>query len=144
MHCTKEEFLKLATRWDKLGACKLIPVSEKDLSETVGIFCVPKDSKRDRLIINPWVINSRMYSISRSTKELAPGCLLGLLHLAPDTRFSGLVQTISLTFITPSLLVMPELSGMRSSMFSRVTNCLICSAFIPVFGVRMFWFASLH
>ena len=28
-----------------------------------------------------------MYSISRSTKELAPGCLLGLLHLAPDEVF---------------------------------------------------------
>lgn len=87
MHCSREEFLKLALRWDELGACCIIPKSSKDMSETAGIFCVPKDSKHDRLIINPRTINSRMYNIARSTKDLAPGCLLGLLHLEPDEYF---------------------------------------------------------
>ena len=91
MHCTKDEFLKLVSRWDDLNACSLLPVQHKDMDEAVGLFCVPKDSTYDRLIINPRTINSRMFSISRSTKELAPGCLLGLLHLAPDEsyRFSA-------------------------------------------------------
>ena len=75
MHCSREEFLKLVARWDALGACCLIPKSDKDFSEATGLFCVPKESSFDRLIINPRTINSRMYSIARSTKDLAPGCL---------------------------------------------------------------------
>lgn len=87
MHCSREEFLKLVARWDALNACCLIPKIDKDLSEATGLFCVPKDSSYDRLIINPRTINNRMYSIARSTKDLAPGCLLGLLHLEPSEMF---------------------------------------------------------
>ena len=87
MHCSKTEFLQLAARWDSLEACCLIPKASKDMEEATGIFCVPKDSKFDRLIINPRTINSRMFTISQSTKELAPGCLLGLLHLEPHEMF---------------------------------------------------------
>lgn len=91
MHCSKDEFLRLVERWDTLGACSLMKASDKDFDEAVGIFCVPKDSKHDRLIINPKTINSRMMSISESTKELAPGSMLGLLHLEPGMmyRFSA-------------------------------------------------------
>ncbi len=91
MHCTKEEFLKLAERWDELGACTLLPLEDKNFSEAVGIFCVPKDASHDRLIVNPKTINSRMFSLSNSTKDLAPGCMLGLLHLEPGEawRFSA-------------------------------------------------------
>ena len=52
---------------------------------------MPKDPDFDRLIINPKVINSRMHSISDFTRSLAPGAMLGLLHLNPDDiyRFSA-------------------------------------------------------
>lgn len=91
MHITRDEMLKLIHRWDSLGACAICPLSEKDHSEAVGIFCVDKDQDFDRLIINPKTINSRMHSLSYSTKELAPGSMLGLLHLKPDDmyRFSA-------------------------------------------------------
>ena len=91
MHCTREEFLALVSRWDKLGACRLIRASEKDFSEAVGIFSVAKDQHYDRLIINPKTINGRMHTLSDSTRELAPGCMLGLLHLRPGEmyRFSA-------------------------------------------------------
>ena len=87
MHCARAEFLKLASRWDKLGACMIIPAEEKCMNEAVGLFCVAKDSEFDRLILNPGTLNSRMFGISRSTKELAPGCLLGLLHLQQDEMY---------------------------------------------------------
>ena len=57
MHCQPSEFLKLVERWDKLGACSLMRACDKDFSEAVGIFCVPKDSTYDRLIINPKTIS---------------------------------------------------------------------------------------
>ena len=87
MHISKEEFLKLVQKWDGLGACILVDANTVDWDEAVGIFCVPKDSQFDRLIINPKTINSRMDTITESTKELAPGCMLGLLHLEPDEVF---------------------------------------------------------
>ena len=87
MHITKPEFLRLVQRWDDLGACCLMKAGEKDIKEAVGIFCVPKDSKFDRLIINPRTINSRMMSISESTREMAPGSMISLLHLPPGTMF---------------------------------------------------------
>ena len=69
----------------------MIRADEKDFDEAVGIFCVAKDSSHDRLIINPKTINSRMWTISDYTRELAPGCLLGLLRLRPHEvyRFSA-------------------------------------------------------
>lgn len=70
-----------------LGACHLINADTKNLDEAVGIFCVPKDDLHDRLIINPTVINSRMHSVSSSTKELAPGAMLGLLSLKEGEAF---------------------------------------------------------
>ena len=81
VNCSKSELLKFSSRWDELGACMLLPLEQKNFKEAVGLFCVGKDAKYDRLIINPVTINSRMHSISKSTKELAPGCMLGLLHL---------------------------------------------------------------
>ena len=87
MHIDRREFLKLVDKWDSLGACILVDSSEVSMEEAVGIFSVPKDSQHDRLIINPKTINSRMDTITESTKELAPGCMLGLLHLAPDEVF---------------------------------------------------------
>ena len=87
MHISKSEFLKLVEKWDDLGACILVDADSVDWDEAVGIFCVPKDSQFDRLIINPKTINGRMDSITESTKELAPGNMLGLLHLEDDEVF---------------------------------------------------------
>lgn len=87
VRCPRVELLDLAARWDELGACMLLPPSEKGFDEAVGLFCVPKDKEFDRLIINPVTINSRMRTITKSTKELAPGCVLGLLHLEDHQAF---------------------------------------------------------
>lgn len=87
VHCSKEELMKLVTLWDSLGALHIMKADDKDLSEAVGLFCVPKDDRYDRLIINPKTINSRMVSLSHSTKELAPGSMLGLLSLGPGFAF---------------------------------------------------------
>ena len=87
IHCSKDELLKLVELWDSLGALHIIRASEKDFSEAVGLFCVPKDEKHDRLIINPKTINSRMVSLSHSTKELAPGSMLSLLSLSEGMAF---------------------------------------------------------
>ena len=87
VHCSRREFLKLARRWDDLHACCLIDANLKNMDEAVGLFCVPKDSENDRLIVNPQVINGRMFSLASATKELAPGCLLSMLHLKPDDMF---------------------------------------------------------
>lgn len=87
VHCSREELLSLADRWDSLGACSLVPLAEKSYDEAVGLFCVPKNAEHDRLIVNPTVINSRMHSISDFTKGLAPGAMLSLLHLKPSDMF---------------------------------------------------------
>ena len=81
VQCSREELLALASRWDALGACTLIRASDKNFDEAVGLFGVPKDSQYDRLIVNPTVINSRMFKVSDATKSLAPGAMLGLLSL---------------------------------------------------------------
>lgn len=95
VHCEKHELLKLAKRWDDLGACTLVPAQSKNLDEAVGLFCVPKDQQYDRLIINPKVINSRMDNISDFTKSLAPGAMLGLLHLNPGEAFRFAADDLS-------------------------------------------------
>ena len=85
--CSRGELLKLAEKWDSLGACQIFPASSKDWHEAVGLFSVAKDSQFDRMIINPKAINSRMHTISEATKTLAPGSMLGLLHLEPSEVF---------------------------------------------------------
>ena len=97
VQCTREELLALASRWDALGACTLIRASDKNFDEAVGLFGVPKDSKYDRLIVNPTVINSRMFKVSDATKSLAPGAMLGLS--LEDHELWRLTQMISLIFI---------------------------------------------
>jgi len=84
VHCSREELLRLAEKWDKLGACMLIPTNEIRADEAVGLFAVPKDQDHDRLIINPTVINSRMYNANTFTKTIAPGHLVGMIRLRPD------------------------------------------------------------
>ena len=111
MHISKAEFLKLVDKWDALGACMLLDSSEVDWDEAVGIFCVPKDSQFDRLIINPKTINGRMDTITESTKELAPGCMLGLLHLEGDEVFRFQADDLSDFYYT---FRVPEKRALRN------------------------------
>ena len=87
MNCTRKEILDLAQRWDSLGAVRLLPADQKCWDEAVGIFAVAKDADHDRLIINPQNINGRMCTINDATKTLAPGAMLGLLHLGEHEAF---------------------------------------------------------
>ena len=87
VHCSKSELLELATRWDNLGACDIVSKQDINWDEAVGLFCVPKDAKHDRLIINPTVVNGRMHSLNDATRNLAPGAMLSLLSLKDHEMF---------------------------------------------------------
>ena len=84
VHCSKDELLKLAKKWDAHQACRLVATDAVREEEAVGLFAVGKDLEYDRLIINPTVINSRMYGCNSYTKTLAPGHLIGLIRLLPE------------------------------------------------------------
>lgn len=83
VHCARSELLRLAEKWDKLGALQIIPISDIPDDEAVGLFAVGKDAAHDRLIVNPTVVNSRMYKCNNFTKRIAPGHLISLLQLEP-------------------------------------------------------------
>ena len=91
VNCSRRELLKLALKWDQVGALQIIRAEGVDESELVGLFAIPKDREVDRLIINPTTINSRCSGYSNFTKLLAPGALLTQLHLDDDqvARFSA-------------------------------------------------------
>ena len=84
IHCSRSEVLKLAEKWDAVGALRIFPGDEIGHSEAVGIFAVGKDQDHDRLILNPVVINGRMKHYSNYTKTLAPGSLMCLVQLQKD------------------------------------------------------------
>ena len=86
VHASREEVLRLASKWDALRACRLVPCSRVNPHEAVGIFAVPKDAEYDRLILNPTVINSRCYPYSAYTKTIAPGYLMALVRLDDHER----------------------------------------------------------
>ncbi|CAE7242286.1 unnamed protein product [Symbiodinium sp. CCMP2592] len=81
VHCSRAELLKLAAKWDAVGALALTPCDAVEEREAVGVFAITKDREWDRLIINPTVINSRSNGYSNFTRYLAPGNLIGLTHL---------------------------------------------------------------
>lgn len=72
VHASRSDVLELAEKWDALNACCVVPCSEVREIETVGMFCVPKDSEWDRLILNPTVIKSRCFGYSAYTKTEDP------------------------------------------------------------------------
>ena len=86
VHASRSEVLALAAKWDARDALAIFPASDVRPGEQVGLFCIPKDSEWDRLILNPVVVNSRTASYSRFTRLLAPGQLLTLLLLPSDTH----------------------------------------------------------
>ena len=90
VHADRAELIALATTWDKFGALCIFGAQETaslPADEAVGLFCVGKDLSCDRLIINPTIINGRMFTSSIASKSLSPGWLLGSLHLPPGYGF---------------------------------------------------------
>ena len=84
VHATRQELLLLARTWDEAGCLAIFPAAAVRRDEAVGLFTVAKDRDYDRLIVNPAVLNSRMATISRQTRTLAPGSMFSLIALAPD------------------------------------------------------------
>ena len=84
VHCTRDELLKLASKWDAQRALMLFPCEEVDHAAAVGIFAITKDSELDRLIINPGIANSRTIPYSNYTRLLSPGALLTMAHVPDD------------------------------------------------------------
>ena len=86
----RAELIALASTWDKFGALGIFGAQEiADLpaDESVGLFCVGKDVSCDRLIVNPTIVNGRMFTSSVASKSLSPGWLLGSLHLPAGYGF---------------------------------------------------------
>ena len=106
VHCSRQELLKLAEKWDALGSCTMVRCEQIQPDEPVGLFAVPKDETYDRLIVNPTVINSRQYSYSNYTKTLAPGALIGLLRL--DNSENLVISTDDLSEFYYTFRVTPE------------------------------------
>ena len=84
VHCSRQELLKLAEKWDTKGACRIFCVNEINQDEAVGNFTVPKDEQFDRLILNPQRVNARLQSYSHFIKSLAPRSLFSLIRLERD------------------------------------------------------------
>ena len=91
VNCSRQQLLKLAAKWDDVGALRIVPAEQVNESELVGLFAIPKDREFDRLIIDPTTINSRCQGYSNFTRLLAPGALLTQLHLDDGevARFSA-------------------------------------------------------
>lgn len=87
VHCSRQELLALATKWDSKGACQIFRKDQILFEEAVGIFAVPKDDTYDRLILNPQTANSRLQKFSHYTRELAPGSMFSLIWLQEGQCF---------------------------------------------------------
>lgn len=87
VHCSRQQLLALATKWDSKGACQIFRKDQILFEEAVGIFAVPKDDTYDRLILNPQTANSRLHKFSHYTRELAPGSMFSLIWLQEGQCF---------------------------------------------------------
>ena len=68
---------------DAAGALRLVEASDVRADERVGLPPAYKDEACGRLNANPAVVNSRMRTISRSTRQLGQWFMLSRLALAP-------------------------------------------------------------
>jgi len=112
VHCSKTELLKLATKWDSKGACKVFRVDQIQWDECVGLFAVPKDESFDRLILNPRTVNSRMQSFSHYTRQLAPGSMFALVRLQPGQVLRISADDLAEMYYT---IKIPEARAKRNS-----------------------------
>lgn len=112
VHCSRDELLKLAEKWDSKGACKVFRKDEIRFDESVGIFAVPKDNQYDRLILNPQTANGRLKKFSHFTKELAPGSMFCLLRLEADQLLRISADDLAEMYYT---IKVPEARAKRNS-----------------------------
>ena len=112
VHCSREELLFLATKWDSKQACKIFRVDEINFDESVGLFAVPKDDVYDRLILNPQTANSRMQKFSHFTKELAPGAMFALICLQGSDKLRISADDLAEMYYT---IKIPEKRAKRNS-----------------------------
>ena len=112
VHCSRQELLSLASKWDQKGACRIFRVDEVQWDECVGLFAVPKDEQFDRLILNPQVANSRMKSFSHYTKELAPGSMFSLIWLPQGNLLRISADDLAEMYYT---IKVPEARAKRNS-----------------------------
>ena len=111
VHCSRQELLSLAEKWDTKGACRIFRLDEVIEDETVGIFAVPKDEQYDRLILNPQRVNARLRSFSHYTKSLAPGCLFAMIRLEGDQVLRISADDLAEMYYT---IKIPELRAKRN------------------------------
>ena len=95
VHCSRQELLRMAAKWDNLGAVRITPADALPWDECVGLFSVSKSAAHDRLIVNPTVANSRSHTITHYSRTLAPGSLLTLLRLEPNMSFRFAADDLS-------------------------------------------------
>ena len=112
VHCSRDELLKLAEKWDSKGACKVFRKDEIRFDESVGIFAVPKDSQYDRLILNPQTANGRLKKFFHFTKELAPVSMFCLLRLEADQLLRISADDLAEMYYT---IKVPEARAKRNS-----------------------------
>ena len=112
VHCSREELISLATKWDSKHACKIFRVDEINFDESVGLFAVPKDDVYDRLILNPQTANSRMQKFSHFTKELAPGAMFALILLQGNDKLRISADDLAEMYYT---IKIPEQRAKRNS-----------------------------
>ena len=95
VHCSRQELLRVASKWDSLNAVRVTPATALPWDECVGLFSVSKSAAHDRLIINPTVANSRSHTITHYSRALAPGSLLTLLRPEPGMSFRYAADDLS-------------------------------------------------
>ena len=124
VHCSRPELLQLMKIWDAHGSLALFPCNEVFEEETVGLFAVPKDANFDRLIVNPTVLNSRMFPYSRYTKSLAPGALISLLSIEPHQSFRFCADDLSDFYYT---FKVPRARAKRNCIGTKVYSSEVCN-----------------
>ena len=112
VHCSRQELLALAAKWDSKGACKIFRKDQISFDEAVGIFAVPKDETYDRLILNPQTANSRLQKFSHYTRELAPGSMFALIWLQEGQCFRVSADDLAEMYYT---FQVPEARAKRNS-----------------------------
>lgn len=85
VHGTRAEVWKLLTKLDESGRLGLIPNAEVHRGLQAGLFCVLKDSSRDRLIFDSRPFNILETPPQRFIKAMGAGTTLTELQVPADS-----------------------------------------------------------
>ena len=102
MHIDDDNLFALLRKWDAVGSLRLFAYSKADFDyrELCGMFPVYKDEQRDRLILNPTVVNSRRRGSSLYTRQLGQGFMLVRICLARDEHLEISVDDLEEFYTT--------------------------------------------